>query len=110
MREPTAGSLRTRLTIVPWKDVSTGFADAVAEDGAPRYRWGNVSSVAAATYWGSQQIDTGVTHLILVRYLPEISSRHVIEAEGFRYRVRRVKHNSGPKRWTWLEFEQLGAS
>ncbi|MEK6788503.1 MAG: head-tail adaptor protein [Pseudomonadota bacterium] len=110
MREPTAGQLRTRIAIKPWQDQAQGFADVAVVDGPPLYRWASVIPVSSATYWGSRQIDTGVTHLIVLRHCEQVSSRHVVEAEGLRYRVMRLKGSVGAKRWTWLECELLGSA
>lgn len=109
MREPSAGELRTRVQVRSWQDQSAGFASLQPVYGEPLPRWAKVIPASAATYWGSKQVDTGVTHLIVLRYLPDVSFGFVIDAQGMRYRVLRVKHSAGAKRWTWLECEQLGA-
>lgn len=108
MLMPTAGDLRTRLALRTWEDVPSGFSGVVPQYGPSEYRWGKVAPVGGAVYWGAKQIEAAVTHRITLRYHATVSSRHVVEAEGLRYRVCRITHSTGAKRWTWLECELLG--
>lgn len=108
MREPTAGDLRTRVSVRDWHDEATGFAAIDSIFGEPLKRWAKIIAASSATYWGSKQLDTGVTHLVVMRYLEPITGQQVLESGGWRYRILRVKHSTGAKRWTWLECELLG--
>lgn len=110
MREPSAGDLRDRLVIRGWQDQPTGFAELQPDYGEPLRRWAMIVPARGALYWGSKQVDTGVTHVICLRYLADLTAQSVVEAGGQRYRVLRVKHVKGAKRWTWLDCELLGAS
>lgn len=109
MQDPSAGELRTRVVIRPWQDESSGFASLTQVYGDPVGRWAKVIPAGAASYWGSKQVDTGITHYIVFRYLAAVSSEYVVEAKGERYRILRVKQPGGAKRWTWLECELLGS-
>lgn len=108
-QDPSAGELRTRVAIRRWHDESSGFASLTQVFGDPVGRWAKVIPAGAAAYWGGKQIDAGITHYIVFRYLADVSSEHVVEAHGQRYRILRVKQPVGAKRWTWLECELLGA-
>ena len=54
MREPTAGDLRTRVSVRDWHDEATGFAAIDSIFGEPLKRWAKIIAASAATYWGSK--------------------------------------------------------
>jgi len=79
----------------------------------------DVQPVGGATYWGSMQVDTGITHRIFMRWFPTLSTTHVIfrttalpsstpDAPVWRverYRIRRWKELGGRKRFICVEGE-----
>lgn len=114
MREPTAGDLNRRVTLRKWQDVvDSGFGiDQTFDAGATV--WASVEPVGSAIFWGSQQIENGVTHRIVARRTAtineaSITGEHVAEYAGMRYRVKRASDINGERRFVVLEVEVLGA-
>lgn len=76
--------------------------------------WADVQSVGALTFWSGQQVDTPVTHRIVLRWLDYLSNDHAIIREtdtggGQRrqevFRIRRIKEINGRKRFAEIEAE-----
>lgn len=113
MRKPLSGDLNRRVTLKKWQDVAdSGFGiDQTFDAGATV--WASVEPVGSAIFWGTQQIENGVTHRIVVRRTDEINEasitgEHVAEYAGLRYRVKRASDLNGERRFVVLEVEALG--
>lgn len=111
---PSTGALNRRILLRRWQDVAdTGFSiDQTFDPGTTV--WGSLEPVGSAIYWGSQQIEQGVTHRLIVRRTAainehSITGEYVAEHLGIRYRVRRASDLNGEGRFLVLEVESLGA-
>lgn len=77
--------------------------------------WAKVEPVGTGIYFGSKQIESGVTHRISLRYTDELNDRtitgeHVV-IDGYRtYRVRRASDLNGAGRFVMLDCEDLGSA
>jgi len=113
MKMPSSGDLSRRVTLRKWQDVAAaGFGiDATFDAGATV--WASVEPVGSAIFWGTQQIDNGVTHRVTVRRTSAINEititgEHVAEHDGQRFRVKRASDLNGERRFLVLEVEALG--
>ena len=108
MREPHAGELDRRVTIR--RRVDLPGADMGLDETFPEQldRWAKIEPVGTAVYAGSVQIDTAVTHRVILRYLPGLTNAHEVVHGTTVYRVQRITDMNGSRRWTVLEVEELG--
>lgn len=113
MKLPAAGDLNRRVKLRKWQDVANaGFGiDATFDPGVTV--WASVEPVGSAIFWGTQQVENGVTHRITVRRTAAINEvtitgEHVAEYASLRYRVKRVSDLNGERRFVVLEVEVLG--
>ena len=112
MNRPEIGKLNRRVKIfhtmsVP--DGRLGFSKAsVREDVV----WGRLEPVGACIYFGSKQIESGVTHRVIVRSMPgrtgprDFKGVTELMIEGVIYRLRRVADLGGLDRFTVLDVEE----
>lgn len=112
MNRPEIGKMNRRIKIfhtmsVP--DERLGFSKAsVREDVV----WGRLEPVGSCIYFGSKQIESGVTHRVIVRSMPDRTGprdfKGVTELmiEGVIYRLRRVADLGGLDRFTVLDVEE----
>lgn len=112
MNRPEIGKLNRRVKIfhtmsVP--DERLGFSKAsVREDVV----WGRLEPVGSCIYFGSKQIESGVTHRVIVRSMPgstgprDFKSVTELMIEGVIYRLRRVADLGGLDRFTVLDVEE----
>ena len=108
MREPATGELIWLTTIRKWQDVP-GFDNAIDQTfDAGVKAWAKLTPVAGSTYYGSKQTGDDVTHRFEIRYLDGITAEHVVELNNIRYRVKRMSHMNGARRFTALEVKELG--
>jgi SPP1 family predicted phage head-tail adaptor len=112
-----AGDLNRRVRIRKWTDVPTGgmggFGGQQVFDPGVTV-WAFIRPTGAALFYGTQQIQGGITHEVVVRrnsVLTEalITSEHVVEHKGIRYRVHRAKNVDDADTWVAIDVEQLGA-
>lgn len=79
----------------------------------------NIEPIGALTFYGSEQIDTPVTHRITLRWLDYLDNSHAVlritrlpsgSPRQEVFRIRRVKELNGRKRFCSLdcELEQVG--
>jgi len=108
-----AGDLNRRITIRKWDDApATGFG--VTQTFDPGFTvWAFIRPTGAALFYGLQQIESGVTHQVVIRrslVLNELSitGKHVVEHKGIRYRVKRASNVEDADVWVALDVEQLG--
>lgn len=112
MNRPEIGKMNRRIKIfhtmsVP--DERLGFSKAsVREDVV----WGRLEPVGSCIYFGSKQIESGVTHRVIVRSMPgrtgprDFKSVTELMIEGVIYRLRRVADLGGLDRFTVLDVEE----
>lgn len=106
MKRPGIGELGTRAVIARWRDVPMdGSATASSYDPVATV-WAKVEAVGGAIYLGSIQVGDTITHRITIRRRTDVTARHVIEAKGRRYRVRRATDLQ--ERFTVLDCEEEG--
>jgi len=113
---PDVGELQRRVTIKLWTDTANlGFGiDQAFDAGLPR--WAKIEPVSGVAYWGSKQIDQGMTHRIWVRWGAgskdtDITGQHVIDYPNGnqRFRVLRTTNVGDAQRFTMIEVKLLGA-
>lgn len=112
MNRPEIGKMNRRIKIfhtmsVP--DERLGFSKAsVREDVV----WGRLEPVGSCIYFGSKQIESGVTHRVIVRSMPGRTGPRDFKVvtelmiEGVIYRLRRVADLGGLDRFTVLDVEE----
>ena len=112
MNRPEIGKMNRRIKIfhtmsVP--DERLGFSKAsVREDVV----WGRLEPVGSCIYFGSKQIESGVTHRVIVRSMPgrtgprDFTGVTELMIEGVIYRLRRVADLGGLDRFTVLDVEE----
>ena len=112
MNRPEIGKMNRRIKIfhtmsVP--DERLGFSKAsVREDVV----WGMLEPVGSCIYFGSKQIESGVTHRVIVRSMPgrtgprDFKGVTELMIEGVIYRLRRVADLGGLDRFTVLDVEE----
>lgn len=109
-----AGLLQRRVTLRKWQDVPAGGFGMTATFDAGVVLWACILPVGAALFYGTQQIESGITHEITLRRSAAINellitSEHVVEHKNIRYRVKRAKNLLSEDVWLHLDVEQLGA-
>lgn len=112
MNRPEIGKMNRRIKIfhtmsVP--DERLGFSKAsVREDVV----WGRLEPVGSCIYFGSKQIESCVTHRVIVRSMPgrtgprDFKGVTELMIEGVIYRLRRVADLGGLDRFTVLDVEE----
>ena len=112
MNRPEIGKMNRRIKIfhtmsVP--DERLGFSKAsVREDVV----WGRLEPVGSCIYFGAKQIESGVTHRVIVRSMPgrtgprDFKGVTELMIEGVIYRLRRVADLGGLDRFTVLDVEE----
>lgn len=102
-----AGQLKHRVVIALRSDVPDAFTGLDAVFSNPRSVWAGLFPVSGATWLGSQQVGTQVTHRIVVRFQPGITSNHEITKGLRRFRISRVSDWEERGIWTVMECEEL---
>lgn len=101
------GRLRHQVNIALREDVPDGFTDLEATFTEVKDVWASLQPVSGATWVGSQQTGTQITHRIVIRFLPGITSDHEITCGSRRFRIRRVSDWEERGRWTLMDCEEL---
>ena len=106
MIRPRIGQLSARVKLRLWKDepaagggIEPGYADVAT-------LWAKIEPVGAGIYHSGMQVGKTVTHRIFIRVRPDVTSDHVIEHAGRRFRVQRITDLDG--RFTVIEAEEEG--
>lgn len=109
MKLPAAGELNRRIKFEFLEHVATvgmGFEAKVIKHFDV---WGSLEPVGGAFYWGTKQIESGVTHRIFVRAVKgmtrpqDISKTVRIIVDGQSYEVRRVADVAGKELFTVID-------
>ena len=113
------GSLRWRVTIATREQYpdpdSPGIVERLADEQTVR---ADIQPIGAMTFYAAEQVDTPVTHRIVIRWLDWVDTTHVVfritkrpdgSAMVERFRVRRVMPIDGRQRFLRMdcELEQL---
>lgn len=101
------GQLKHLVTVMLRHDVPDAFTSLDAQYTAPRDVWAALLPVSGATWVGSRQIDSQITHRIVVRFLDGITSDHEITYGARRFRIRRISDWEERGRWTLMDCEEL---
>jgi len=101
------GQLRHQVTLAKRQDVPDVFTGLSATFSGAQVVWAAILPVSGGTWIGSQQVGAQVTHRIVVRYLPDITSDHEITCGARRFRIRRVSDWEERGRWTLMDCEEL---
>lgn len=114
MKAPDIGELDRLVKIRKWSDAaSAAFAIDQSFD-AGEDAWARIDPAGTALFYGTAQIEPGMTHRLATWRTSTINARlitrdYVVEHDGLRYRVRRATDLAGRQDWCILDLEQLGA-
>ena len=112
--EVAIGSLRWLVTInkrVQAPDSGTGIAETLQLVATV---YADIQPVGALTFYGAQQVDTPVTHWIIMRWQPYLDNTNAIQrvtqlpggaSRTETFRIRRIRELSGRKRFVRIEAE-----
>ncbi len=113
LREPTIGELRWPVVIanrLQQQDLNgPGIVESLFRVQAVHAR---IVSVGKLTFYGAEQVDTPVSHEIVVRWLNYPDTTHVVLRQTFlpdgtirceTFRIRRIAEYEGRKRWLFIE-------
>ena len=109
MREPEAGELRTRAVVRIRSDTPSG-AGLASNFEAVAKRWCKIEPLGTATYTGSVQTGSTITHRIYCRFVRDLDTRHEVVAGGRVFRVKRATGMGGRHIWSVIEVEELQAA
>lgn len=112
-QEIRIGSLRWLVTLA--QRVQTPSGTSITETIArPVQVHASIESVGALTFWSGQQVDSPVTHKIVMRFQSYLDNTYVILRETVladgtprteTFRIRRIKEIGGRKRFVEIEAE-----
>lgn len=106
MRAPEVGELRTRAVVRIRIDATSGPGlESSFQEVAKR--WCKIEPLGTATYTGSVQTGTAITHRIYCRFVCGLDSRHEVVAGGRVFRVKRPTGLGGRHIWSVIEVEEL---
>jgi SPP1 family predicted phage head-tail adaptor len=101
------GQLRHLVRVSLRQDVPDAFTGLDAQQLAPLDVWAGIFPVSGTTWIGSQQINSQITHRIVIRYRPGLTADHEVTHGGRCFRIRRVSDLEERGRWTIMECEEL---
>lgn len=114
MKDPAIGEFDKRVRIRLWQDQPTALGTGITQSynegvGA----WARIEPTGAALFYGTAQVETGVTHRLATWRTSLVNAdliggAHVVEHAGMRYRVRRATDINGQRAFVLLDLEQLG--
>ena len=102
-----AGLLRQRVVITRRQDVPDAFTGLDVQHLAPVTVWAALLPVSGATWIGSQQVGSQITHRIVVRHRPLLTADHEVTYGSRVFRIRRVSDWEELGLWTALDCEEL---
>lgn len=110
---PDPGELNRRVSIRQWQDVPNAAFALDRNDGPALTVWAKLESVGTMAFYGAMQTGEGLTHRAWMWRVdgtrPEqLTTRHVIEHDGERYRVLRSIDVNGERNMTVVELKLLG--
>lgn len=108
MREPRSGELDRRILIRLRTDIPAEDQGLTPVFSTEKERWAKIEPVGTAVYNSGVQVDSKVTHRIILYLLAGMSEAHEVLYRETIYRVRRVSEMNGSRKFTLLEVEELG--
>lgn len=111
---PAIGELRWPVVIVRRDQIPVDEGEIAELNVSAIHARAKIEPVYAATYYGSAQVDTPVTHMIWLRWLDNLDTTHAVIRTMRRkdgtarfevFRVRRVKELEGRQRFLMIEAE-----
>ncbi len=114
MKAPDIGELDRLVKVRKWTDAANAAFAINQTFDAGQDAWARIDPAGTALFYGTQQIEPGMTHRLATWRTSTINALlitrdHVVEHEGMRYRVRRVTDLAGRKEFCIMDLEQLGA-
>lgn len=114
MKAPQVGELDQRALVRLWQDqpAAMGFGiDQTVDAGVPA--WIRLEPVGAALFYGTAQVEAGVTHRAIAWRTAAlcagaVTGAHVVECAGMRYRVKRVTNMDQGRQFVLLDLTELG--
>ncbi|KAA5937601.1 phage head closure protein [Pantoea sp. Bo_2] len=107
---PDPGELNKRVAYRKRISVPGDSGTLVSKDLSTFETWTKVRQTGAATYQGTVQTDTTVTHYLTIRYRTDISSEWEAVVSGEVMRIRRIRDLNSAGRFLLLECESKGAA
>lgn len=118
MTLPAIGDLNRRLTLKKQADMPAMGAGVSETFSTVSLCWAKIVPVGTAIFFGTKQVDEGVTHRIFVRRVPGVITELLIDAnhvfdqtvngENIRYRVRRASDLEDARDFLMIDVELLG--
>lgn len=116
MKYPTVGELDKFVRIRAWQDEADGGTGIEQTYDAGVEAWARIEPTGAALFYGTQQVEAGVTHRLATWRTSQLNADvigggHVVDhggVGGLRYRVRRAMDINGQRAFVLLDLEQLG--
>jgi SPP1 family predicted phage head-tail adaptor len=106
---PDPGELNKRITIRRRVDLPADDMGVEASYPESFETWAKMAQPGAATYQGSVQTGTTVTHFFTIRFRDDITADHEIFFNETTYRIRRQRDLNSARRYLLLECEELGS-
>lgn len=113
MRGIDVGELDCLVTFRIWQDmpVPSGSVDPTVDAG--QQAWARIEPVGAALFYGTAQIEPGVTHRLGTWRTAALNERtvtasHVVDYDGLRYRVKRATNMDQERMFLLVDLELLG--
>lgn len=107
------GQLDRHVVIRRWQDQPDAGFGIEQEFDPGIAAWAKIVPVGTAIFYGSKQVGEGVTHRVTLRRTSSLSEtsitgEHVVDAAGYRYRVKRASALEGGREALLLDVELLG--
>lgn len=114
LQPPAVGELNRLVTVREWQDMPSMDGGISQTFDAGKKAWAKLVPVGAALYYGTQQVEAGVTHRLETWRTSRLNERtvtgaHVVECEGLRYRVRRATAMDQERQFLLVDLTELGA-
>jgi hypothetical protein len=113
MKAPAIGELDQLAKVRRWQDQPTigGSIDQTFDAGVDA--WIRIVPAGAALFYGSAQVEAGITHRAATWRTPELNARtvtgeHVLEVDGLRYRVKRATNMDQGGQFVLFDLVELG--
>jgi hypothetical protein len=114
MSPTSVGELNTTVRVREWQDMPAIGGGIDQTFAAGTKAWAKLVPVGAALFYGTAQIEAGVTHRMTTWRTTALNERtvtaaHVVESEGMRYRVRRATPMDQERQFLLVDLTELGA-
>lgn len=103
------GALRHRVDICRWQEFpSRSHAGTTSHYRRVARVWACKQAVDGVAYREGLQVGDNITHTFTLRHRPDITTTHVLEHDGTRYRVVRALDMDGTRKYLRLEATEEG--